>query len=89
MNLFLRYIPLLLLTLLLALMLRNRAHRVCPWFFTYVAFGVGADIVRFAFDNRPGAYYRTYWTTEAGYCILGIAAMYEVFFRASWRWLSV
>ncbi len=79
MDVFLRYIPLLLLTLLLLLMLRNGAYRFSPAFFTYVAFGVGADIVRFAVHNRPNPYYWVFWTTEAGYCILGIAAMYEVF----------
>jgi hypothetical protein len=65
--------------LLLFLMLRNRAHRVCPWFFVYVAFGVGADVARFATDGHKDAYYVTYWATEAGYCVLGILAMYEVF----------
>jgi hypothetical protein len=79
MDLFLRYIPGVLLAPLLLLMVRNRAYKVCPAFFTYVAFGQAADIARFAVDSRPCAYYLTYWITEAGYCILGIAAMYEVF----------
>jgi hypothetical protein len=79
MNLFLRYIPSGLLALLLFVMLRNRAYKVCPWFFAYVAFGVCADGARFAAHTRPGAYYVTYWITEAGYCLLGILAMYEVF----------
>ncbi|MGD0987716.1 MAG: hypothetical protein ABR874_07890 [Candidatus Sulfotelmatobacter sp.] len=89
MDLLLRYIPLALLSLLLALMARNRAYRVCPAFFTYVAFGVCADIARFAVDNRHDAYYMVFWATEAGYCILGIAAMYEVYrsvLRARSRW---
>jgi hypothetical protein len=79
MNLFLRYVPLGLLALLLFLMLRNRAYRVCPWFFTYVAFGVGADVARFVTDSRPRLYYATYWITEVGYCLLGILVMHEVF----------
>jgi hypothetical protein len=79
MNLFLRYIPSCLLVLLLFLMLRNRAYKVCPWFFAYVAFGVGADAARFAVDSQPHTYYVTYWITDAGYCVLGILAMYEVF----------
>lgn len=73
-----------LLTLLLFLMLRNRAYRVCPCFFSYVAFGVAAGVARFATYNHPGLYFATYWTTEAGYCILGILAMHEVF-RAAVR----
>jgi len=79
MNLFLRYIPSGLLVLLLFLLLRNRAYRVCPWFFAYVAFGVAADLARFIVHNNPPAYRTTYWITEAGYCVLGILAMYEVF----------
>jgi len=68
-----------LLALLLFLMLRNRAYKVCPWFFAYVAFGVCADVARFVVDNHAVAYFATYWITEAGYCVLGILAMYEVF----------
>ncbi len=79
MNIVLRYIPSGLLVLLLFVMLRNRAYQVCPWFFSYVTFGVGADVVRFAVDGHPQAYKATYWITEAGYCVLGILAMYEVF----------
>ncbi|MGD0570565.1 MAG: hypothetical protein ABSA78_19350 [Candidatus Sulfotelmatobacter sp.] len=79
MNLILRYIPSGLLVLLLFLMLRNRACRACPWFFAYVAFGVGADVARFLVDGHPQAYKETYWITEAGYCLLGILVMHEVF----------
>lgn len=79
MSLLLRYTPSGLLVLLLFLMLRNRAYKVCPWFFVYVTFGVSADVARFMVDDRPHAYYETYWITEAGYCILGILAMHEVF----------
>jgi len=79
MNPLLWYIPSGLLVLLLFLMLRNRAYKVCPCFFAYVAFGVGADVTRFMVDNHPQAYKATYWITEAGYCLLGILAMYEVF----------
>jgi hypothetical protein len=87
MTLFLLYIPLGLLALLLFFMFRNRASRVCPWFFSYVAFGVAAGVARFVVHSRPGAYYATYWITEAGYCLLGILAMYEVF-RVIIRYLA-
>lgn len=73
------YMPLWLLALLLFLLLRNRAYKVCPWFFSYVAFGVGAGVARFVVRNHPQAYKATYWITEAGYGLLGILAMYEVF----------
>jgi hypothetical protein len=82
MNLFLRYIPLGLLALLLWLLIRRRAYKKCPWFFAYVAFGVGADLARLAArlsaSRYPGAHSATYWITEAGYDVLGILVMYEV-----------
>jgi hypothetical protein len=81
MNLFLRYIPLGLLTWLLWVLLRRRAYLICPWFFVYSAFGVAAGVARFVAHNGAGApyYYSTYWATEAGYDILGILVMYEAF----------
>jgi hypothetical protein len=72
------YIPLGLLAVLLFLMLRNRAYKVCPWFFAYVAFGVAADLARFVAHDHPRPYFATYWITEAGYEILGILVMYEL-----------
>jgi hypothetical protein len=79
MNLFLWSIPLWLLALLFFLMLRNCAYKVCPWFFAYVTFGVLAGVARYFALNHPRPYFATYWITEAGYCLLGILAMYEVF----------
>jgi len=79
MNLLLWSIPQWLLALLLFLMLRNRAYKVCPWFFSYVAFGVVAEVARFFALNHQRPYFATYWITEAGYCVLGILAMNEVF----------
>jgi hypothetical protein len=73
------YIPLGLLALLLFLLLRNRAYKVCPWFVVYVAFAVAADVARFVVRNNQNVYPSTYWITEAGYCLLGILVMYEVF----------
>jgi hypothetical protein len=79
MNLLLQCVPLGLLALLLLLMLRNRAYKVCSWFFAYVAFGVAAGVARYFALNHPRPYFATYWVTEAAYCVLGILAMYEVF----------
>ncbi len=50
-----------LLARLLFLMIRNRAYQVCPWFFSYVVFGVAADVARIATHNHPGPYFPTYW----------------------------
>ena len=73
------FIPSGLLAVLLGLMLRNRAYKVCPCFFAYVAFGVAADAARFVALRNAHSYIATYWITEAGYCLLGVAAMYEAF----------
>jgi hypothetical protein len=75
---FLWYLPLWLLALLVWVMLRRGAYKVSPYFFAYVAFGVAADVGRFLTLNHPHPYFATYWITEAGYCLLGILAMYEV-----------
>jgi hypothetical protein len=82
MNLILRYIPLGLLALLLVQVLRSRAHKECPLFLSYVAFAVAAGVVRLmvrlSILFNPGAYFATYWITEACYDILGMLVMYEV-----------
>ncbi len=78
MNLLEWYIPLGLLVLLLWVLLRRHAYKVCPWFFAYVAFAVAAGVTRFAVHNHRDPYYATYWITEAGYDVLGILVMYEV-----------
>lgn len=85
------YIPLILLSVLLAVLLRRRAWRSFPWFFAYAAFAVGADVARFITRNGH-AYFWTYWMTEAGYALLGIAVMYEVSRKTfgnlgRWWWL--
>jgi hypothetical protein len=72
------FIPLGLLALLFCLLLQRRAYKVCPWFFTYVAFAVAADLGRFVALSHPHPYRTTYWITEAGYDLLGILVMYEV-----------
>jgi hypothetical protein len=75
----LEYIPSCLLLVLLALLLRRRIQTTLPYFFAYILFAVVADLARFVVRNQPHAYYATYWITEAGYDILGMLVMYEVF----------
>src|SRR5271170_5923062 len=92
MNFLLWYIPLGLLALLLFLMLRNHAYKVCPWFVVYVAFAVAAGVARFVVRNHRDPYFATYWTTEAGYDVLGILVMHEVFhivLRARLWWIRI
>jgi hypothetical protein len=78
MKLLVWFIPLGLLTYLFAVLLRRRAYVICPFFFSYVTFAVGADLARFATLNHPHAYRLTYWITEAGYGVFGVLVMYEV-----------
>jgi hypothetical protein len=78
MSLIIWYIPLGLLVLLLWVLLRRRAYKVSPCFFSYAAFAVVAGVARFVVRNHPDPYYATYWITEAGYDLLGILVMYEV-----------
>src|SRR5579863_2485123 len=78
MNSLLWLIPTGLLFVLLGLMLRSHAYRAWPWFFSYAAFGISADVARFAAHNHPHPYYFIYWLTDAGYAILGALAMYEI-----------
>jgi hypothetical protein len=76
------YIPLLLLAILLAVLVRGRAYKVHPWFFAYAAFGVAADVVRFLTERNISVYRVTYWATETAYWLLGIMVMYEILQRA-------
>jgi hypothetical protein len=69
------YIPLGLLTLLLCILVRRRAYGSYSWFFSYVAFGVLADLSRFVTHSNPKSYYAAYWVTEAGYDVLGILVL--------------
>ncbi|HEY1657252.1 MAG TPA: hypothetical protein VGG14_02825 [Candidatus Sulfotelmatobacter sp.] len=78
MKLLMWFIPLGLLSLLLAVLVRRRAFKILPFFFTYVTFAVAADLARFATLGHPHPYRMTYWITESIYDILGILVMYEV-----------
>lgn len=73
----LSYIPSFLLIALLAILIRRRAYTFLPYFFAYTTFAVIADFARFLAHNYRHPYYVTYWTTEAGYDVLGILVMYE------------
>jgi len=76
---FLSYVPTLLMMLLLSVLARRSSYKTSPWFFAYASFAVAADVARFLLQNHRDAYFATYWITEAGYDLLGILVMYEVF----------
>lgn len=71
--------PLVLLSVLLCLLVARRSWRSLPWFFAYVIFAVAAGLARYVTQNQHSPYLWTYWITEAGYALLGICMMYEVF----------
>jgi hypothetical protein len=74
----LEYSPMVLLSVLLFFLLKRRCWRSVPWFFSYAAFALCADLARFISHNERKAYFWTYWTTEAVYAVLGVSVMYEV-----------
>ena len=89
------FIPSALLVVLLGLLVRRHAYAALPYFFAYVAFAVGADLIRFCVHSRRFLYVPTYWITEAIYDILGMLVMYEVlrsalgsFARGRWARLA-
>ena len=71
--------PAVLLVVLLGVLVRVRAYREFSWFFVYVSYAVCADTARFATRNHQSVYFYTYWGTDAGYAVLGIFVLYEVF----------
>ena len=81
------YVPIGLLLVLLVILLRRGAYASHPFFFAYASFAAAAGLVRFAVRGNHYLYFLTYWSTEAGYDILGILAMYEAF-RAALRSLA-
>jgi hypothetical protein len=65
--------------LLLIFMLRNRAVRHFPWFFSYNAYSVAVGVVRYAFSRNEALYPYIYWVSDGIYAILGMVVMFEVF----------
>jgi hypothetical protein len=75
------YIPLVFLIILAGVLLARRTYFTFPWFTAYVIFATLAGIARFVVRNNAAPYFYTYWYTECGFEVLGIAVMYEVFRR--------
>lgn len=83
----LSYIPLLLLVALALELLKRKACAIFPWFFTYIIFAVVAGVLRFLVRNHSDLYFDIYWASEAGYILLSVGVLYEVF-RAVFRNLA-
>jgi hypothetical protein len=73
------YIPTPLLLLLVFILVRRKAYRAFPCFFSYAVFATASDTLRFFARGHTSLYHSVYWATEAVYGVLGILVMYEVF----------
>lgn len=73
------YTPLVLLLVLLWVLLRRRIYRLLPFFLSYVVFAVLADAARFLSHSNDDLYFDVYWVTEAGYSLLGVLVLYEIY----------
>lgn len=79
--------PSMLLIVLFMVLIRVRAYREFSWFVAYISYAVCADAARFFTRNHQSAYFFTYWGTDAGYALLGVLVLYQVF-NAVFRNLS-
>ena len=76
--------PPVLQTWLTLLLVRRRAHKSFPFFFTYTVFAVVAELCKFAlpqYSRHPMTYFYSYWGAETIYATLGFLAIHEVFRR--------
>lgn len=67
-----------LLVWVLVLLFKKHLIRRFPLFFTCTVFLILADLARLAFVGKR-IYFQAYWTTQAGYVLLAIFALYESF----------
>jgi hypothetical protein len=81
------FIPLVLLVVLLVVLASRRVYKTFPFFFSYVTFAVMADVARFLTHQSEQAFFVTYWATEAGYSLLGVSVLYEIY-RSVFRQLT-
>lgn len=81
------YAPFPLSLLLLVQVIRLRVYKTFPWFCAYVIYDITAGIIRIAVSNQTHIYFFTYWITVAGYDILALAIIYEVY-RSVFRGLT-
>jgi hypothetical protein len=76
--------PPVLQTWLALLLVRRRAYKSFPFFFTYTVFAVVAELCKFAiaqYSQHIMRYFYFYWGAEAIYAVLGFLAIHEVFRR--------
>jgi hypothetical protein len=70
---------------LAVILLKRRAYRTLPLFFTYTLFSLVAEITALAVHQNAWKYFYVYWSAEAIYAVLGFMAIYEAFRRVFWH----
>lgn len=66
---------------LIVIFIRRRLARQFPLFFSYIAYGLIATVLRFSVSNRQVAYFWMYWGTDGLYDLLAMLTLREVFQR--------
>ena len=87
-------IALMLAAWLAIILVRRKANRTFPFFFSYVASSIVFAILRLSVSSNYPLFFVIYWITEAVYAVLTILALYEVlrrvfaaFYEKRWFWL--
>ena len=61
------------------ILLRRKANREFPFFFSYVIAAILFGLLRAFVANNYRLYFEVFWMTEAIYIVLALLALYEVF----------
>ena len=76
------------------ILLRRKAHREFPFFFSYVSASILFGLLRAFVANNYRLYFEIFWTTEAIYIVMALLALHEVFrkvfaafYEKRWFWL--
>lgn len=64
---------------LLVLLFKRQIQRLFPVFLTFAMYTALVTIARLATITHYRSYFFTYWWTEAGFALLSLAALHEVF----------
>ena len=70
------------------LMVRARAHRRYPLFFTYLLSGIVIGLGRLITQGDYARYFWVFWITEPLYAILALLALHEIFCHVFWSFHS-
>jgi len=74
-------IALFLETLLVILLLHRKIHKEFPFFFIHTIYSVITSTVELAVNSHYRVYFVVYWSADAGFAVLAILALHEVFRR--------